>query len=155
MAEDVRRNSHTRWNAARVREIRDWLRVLWSGTFPATDPRDLGRLGEKLACRELVRRGYTILETRARCRVGEIDIVARDGKFLVFVEVKTRRGDFYGHPSEAVGWRKQKKLIRLARAYAARKRLSAMVFRFDVVGVEMGTDRKPRIEVLQGAFQEV
>jgi putative endonuclease len=105
-----------------------------------------------MACRELVRQGYVIAERRVRSRLGEIDIVAWDGQTLVIVEVKTRGGARYGRPIEAVGWQKQRKLVVLARAYAARKRLSDTPIRFDVVEVEVGTGRKPRIELFRGAF---
>ena len=87
-------------------------------------------------------------------RAGEIDAVAWDGPVLVFVEVKTRRGERYGSPGEAVDPRKQRKLFTLARAYMARKRLGQAPVRFDVVAVEAWGDRKPRITVLQGAFEE-
>jgi len=72
----------------------------------------LGELGETLACEELRRRGYAILERRYRTRYGEIDIVARHGDVLVFVEVKARAGDAFGTGAEA---RFQSRLHRNAR----------------------------------------
>src|SRR6266545_7454343 len=101
-----------------------------------TDARvQLGKLGEDCACRELERRGYVILERRYRTRRGEIDIVATDGGVLVFVEVKARRGTAFGAPAEAVTWHKQRKLLQLAAAYIAAKRLPEVPCRFDVVSV--------------------
>ena len=66
------------------------------------DRQSLGKLGEDLACAELHRRGYEILERRYRTRFGEIDIVARDGDVTVFVEVKARDGDDFGGGAAAV-----------------------------------------------------
>ena len=71
----------------------------------------LGISGENLACHELARQGYAILATRYRTRVGEIDIIARDGETLVFVEVKTRSSEDFGVPAEAVTWRKQRRIV--------------------------------------------
>ena len=62
----------------------------------------LGRIGEDLACRELETRGYVILERRYRRRGGEIDIIARDGETMVFVEVKAREGKDFGDAAESV-----------------------------------------------------
>lgn len=118
------------------------------------DPKELGRYGEDVACGELERRGYVVLERRARSRVGEIDIVARDGAVLVFVEVKTRRTTQFGLPAEAVGWTKQRRLIRLAKLYAARKGWGERPVRFDVVGILVSPGGRPRVEVIRGAFQE-
>jgi len=71
----------------------------------------LGLHGEDLACAELRRRGYAILERRYRTRHGEIDIVAREGEVVVFVEVKTRAGDRFGDGAAAVtGW-KQRRIV--------------------------------------------
>jgi putative endonuclease len=124
------------------------------GRHVAGEPQNLGRYGEDLACRELKRRGYRIIERRARCRLGEIDIVAWDGPVLVFIEVKARRGDRFGSPFEAVDWRKQKKIIKLAQMYTARRRLHSVEVRFDIVGVELDSYRKPRVELIQGAFED-
>ena len=74
----------------------------------------LGRTGERLAAEELIRAGYRILECNFYCRYGEIDLVAEHGHDLVFVEVKTRRGNAYGLPEESVTVRKQRKLIQTA-----------------------------------------
>ncbi|MFL5653068.1 MAG: YraN family protein, partial [Ktedonobacteraceae bacterium] len=74
----------------------------------------LGRTGERLAAEELARRGYRILEQNFRCSHGEIDLVAEDEHDLIFVEVKTRRGNKYGLPEEAVTYRKRQKLVQVA-----------------------------------------
>ena len=111
----------------------------------------LGELGETLACDELQRRGYAILERRYRTRYGEIDIVARHGEVLVFVEVKARAGDAFGSGAEAVTPYKQRRVARMAADFLVRRRLQDRPCRFDVVSVAMGEER-PRIEVFAGAF---
>jgi putative endonuclease len=127
---------------------------LFLGGQPSGSPDSLslGRRGEDLAVRALKKKDYRILARRERSRLGEIDIVARDGKVLVFVEVKTRRGHRFGAPIEAVDHRKQKKLTRLALAYAARRGWSESPMRFDVVGVEFPADRRPQVRIYQNAF---
>jgi len=112
---------------------------------------DLGLRGELLAAKELKRRGYEIVETRWRCRVGEIDIVARDGDTVVIVEVKTRsRNDLFA-PSDAVDRHKRRKLIQLAHAYGTR--LSDDVpIRFDIVAVTAPPGKRPQIELFRDAF---
>ena len=141
--------------------MKDWIRACWDDfrhrlvRRPADSPdrSSLGRRGEDLAVRALKRKAYRILARRERSRLGEIDIVARDGEVLVFVEVKTRRGHRFGTPIEAVNHQKQKKLTRLALAYAARRGWSESPIRFDVVGVEFGTGRKPEVRIYQDAFE--
>jgi putative endonuclease len=112
----------------------------------------LGKTGEDLACAELRRRGYAILDRRFRTRDGEIDIVARDGSVLVFVEVKTRRSLRFGLPRAAVTADKQHRIARMAAAYLARRRPRAWSCRFDVVEITLDRDGTPRIDILTGAF---
>ena len=152
MAEEVRRLSYGHLALNRVRDFIDRLRLRSNGPFSSRDPRKLGLLGENLACRELERCGYLILERRARSRYGEIDIVARDGSVLVFIEVKTRRHNRLVPARDAVGWRKRQKLFQLAQSYAARKRWDHLPIRFDIVGVEVDSGDRPHLEVLRGAF---
>jgi putative endonuclease len=111
----------------------------------------LGKIGEDLACRELERRGYAILARRYRRRGGELDIVARDGPTLVFVEVKAREGRAFGEAAEAITLRKRRRIISLALDYMVRHRHTECACRFDVVSIEV----KPggtAIEVYQNAF---
>jgi putative endonuclease len=112
----------------------------------------LGKTGEDLACAELERRGYAILARRYRVRGGEIDIIARDGRTLVFVEVKAREGREYGGAAEAVTALKQRRIAILASQYLARHRLHDSACRFDVVAIQFDGPR-PAIEVYQNAFQ--
>jgi putative endonuclease len=82
------------------------------------DPKELGRRGEVFAVGWLTGRAYTVLARNWRCPLGELDVVARQGDDLVAVEVKTRSGDGYGAPAEAVGRDKLARLHRLIHAYA-------------------------------------
>jgi len=103
---------------------------------PARAPtRALGQTGEAAAARFLERRGLVILARNLRSRLGEIDLVARDGPTLVFVEVKARRGLPGDPPEAAVDARKRARLTRLALGYLAARRLGERSCRFDVVGV--------------------
>ena len=112
---------------------------------------DLGRTGEDLACRELQRRGYAIVARRYRCLAGELDIVARDGQTLVFVEVKTRRGSGFGRAVEAVTAAKKRKISVVAVEYLTRHNAFAHPCRFDVVAITVGAGGTT-IDVLQNAF---
>ena len=107
--------------------------------------------GEDLACRELRRHGYEILARRYRTRHGEIDIVARDGEVLVFVEVKTRTSCRFGSPLAAITHAKRRKLTLMALDYLARSSTGGVACRFDVVGVVVG-ERRPAVELVRDAF---
>jgi putative endonuclease len=111
----------------------------------------LGKLGEDLACVELAHRGYAILERRYRTRYGEIDIVARAGGSVVFVEVKAREGDEFGGGGAAVTVCKQQRIVRMAIDYLARRRMLDQPCRFDVVTVDF-EGGEPKIEVYPHAF---
>jgi putative endonuclease len=111
----------------------------------------LGILGEDLACSELRRRGYEILERRYRTRFGEIDIVAREGIYTVFVEVKTREGAEFGDGAEAMTEWKQRRVANMAVDYIARNDLHDRPCRFDVVVVTM-TDGESSVELYPHAF---
>ncbi len=111
----------------------------------------LGSLGESLACTALEQQGYAIIATRYRTRAGEIDIVARDGGCLVFVEVKARRHTECGTPAEAVTPRKQRRIIAMARDFMARHQSDATSCRFDVVAVLL-PDGDPEIDIIRNAF---
>jgi putative endonuclease len=112
----------------------------------------LGKTGEDLACAELRRRGYEIVARRYRVRGGEIDIVARDGATLVFVEVKAREAGGYGDAAEAVTPLKQRRLVWLARHYLMTARLHDCPCRFDVVAVRVDGGGAAAIEVYPNAF---
>jgi len=111
----------------------------------------LGKTGEDLACAELEKRGYAIIARRYRRRGGEIDIIAREGETIVFVEVKAREGHAFGEAAEAVTRFKRRRLTQLAVDYMARHRLPNRPCRFDVVSIHFDSGR-PKIEVFQNAF---
>ncbi|MCG6924606.1 MAG: YraN family protein, partial [Acidobacteria bacterium] len=95
-----------------------------------------GTAGEERACAHLQRGGLAILERNFRCRVGEIDIVAREGDTIVFVEVKERGDASHGTAVEAVTPAKRSRVIRAAELWAARHGHSESTVRFDVVGID-------------------
>ena len=113
----------------------------------------LGKLGENLACTALTQRGYAIIATRYRTKLGEIDIVARDGDTTVFVEVKARAGDEFGGAAAAVTAWKQRKVALMAMDYVARHRLEDRPCRFDVVTVDVVDGQPPRLEIYMNAFE--
>lgn len=113
----------------------------------------LGRRGEEQAARYLKKQGLRILTRGYRTRLGEIDLVAREGDSLVFVEVKTRRS---GRPAEAVTPRKQRRIIRAASRFVRFHRLleANVPCRFDVVGVTWPEgNKRPEIQHYRGAFE--
>jgi putative endonuclease len=113
---------------------------------------DLCRFGEEEACRFLKKKGLKILERNYAIRAGEIDVVARAGKTMVFIEVKTRSSSALAKPYEAVGFRKRKKLKSAARMYIQERNLRNLEYRFDVISIIINSSLQPEIEWLQGAF---
>jgi putative endonuclease len=107
----------------------------------------LGAHGEDLAADWYERHGYEVVARNWRCRAGELDLVVRRGRELVFVEVKTRSSDRFGLPAEAVTARKQQRLRGLAVRFLAEAGGGASSLRFDVVAVLGG-----RIQVIEAAF---
>ncbi len=119
-------------------------------------PRTLGERGEAIAARYLRRRRFRIIGRGVRTGLGELDLVAVDGRTVVFVEVKTRRSDQYGSPAEAVDLKKQRRLTRLAVTYLKRHGLLEYPARFDVVAILWPEDqRRPAIEHFENAFEAV
>jgi len=125
----------------------------WFRVFP---PKTLGRRGEEAAARFLKRLGYKILARSRRLAPGELDLVALDGRTIVFVEVKTRTSADVGHPAEAVDAVKQRKLTRLAVTFLKRHGLLEYPARFDVVAITWpDNSRRPVIEHFKNAFDAV
>jgi putative endonuclease len=111
-----------------------------------------GKRGEDLACEELTRRGYSIVDRRFRTRCGELDIVAKDGDVVVFVEVKARSGCGFGAPFESLTWQKRRRLSAMAESYLFLKRLSGVACRFDVVSI-LESRGGCTVELIRGAFE--
>ena len=120
----------------------------------------LGELGERVAARWLVRRGWRVLAHRFRSGHRDLDLVVRRGRTVAFVEVKTRRAadggtraaEAFGGPVGAVTWRKQRELARSAWVWMDRHGGPRTVYRFDVVGV-LVTPRGVRIRHIADAFR--
>ncbi|PPL16511.1 YraN family protein [Microterricola pindariensis] len=110
----------------------------------------LGRYGEQQAVRYLESTGYRVLERNWRCRHGEIDVVAELRGQLVFVEVKTRTSDAFGHPFEAITAAKLRRMHVLARLWCAAHPGATGSVRLDVIGVLAPGGSLPRIEHLEG-----
>ena len=117
-----------------------------------TTSKAVGILGERLAFSYLRKRGYKILLANYVSPVGEIDLVARDGSSLVFVEVKTRRSEAMGVPAESVTFRKRRQIVKAAQYYLKEYNLFDRDCRFDVVSIYLFSETEPRIELIQNAF---
>lgn len=110
--------------------------------------REMGTAGELMAVDYLKRNGYNIVKKNYRCRLGEIDIIARKDKTTVFIEVKRRSSSKMGMPHEAVEYRKQRQIIKVAFYYAQKYRQFDSSMRFDVVEILGG-----QINHMVNAFQ--
>lgn len=112
----------------------------------------LGKKGEGLAAEFLIGQGYTILERNYTCFCGEIDLIARHNRTLIFIEVKTRSSENFGHPTEAVTHQKQRKITQVAEHYLLTHDEDADG-RFDVISVILPKSHPPRIEHIANAFE--
>jgi putative endonuclease len=131
--------------------LRDAVYRLKTRLFPK---QSLGQRGERAAAKFLRRKRYKVLHRGYRILGGELDIVAVDGRTVVFIEVKTRVSHHAGSPAEAVDIHKQRQLTQLALAYLRRYHLLDYSARFDVVAIIWPTDqRRPKIEHIKNAFE--
>jgi putative endonuclease len=121
------------------------LPLFWYSVLP------FWRRSEILAAAYLRSLGYRLIASGYRVRDGEVDLIAKEGDILVFIEVKSRRSS--DPPEDAVNLRKKQRIIRAARAYMARHKLHEVPFRFDVVGVNSVAGRKPEFRLLRDAFR--
>jgi len=113
-----------------------------------------GKLGEDAAVVFLKQQGLQVLTQNFRCPLGEIDLVARDGETLVFVEVKSRFGNRFGLPQELVSRPKQRRLTRLAHWYLKCHRMENRPARFDVVAITW-QEARPDITWIPNAFEAI
>ena len=111
-----------------------------------------GEQGESLAVWYLKKNGYKILEQNYRTKLGEIDIIAKEKKTLVFVEVKTRKSVLYGNPKWAVTPKKQRNISMVALTYLKATKQSDARARFDVVAITSNQD-EPQVEIVKNAFE--
>jgi putative endonuclease len=117
-----------------------------------TRNKTLGARGEEIAASYLRGQKFTIIERNFRCKGGEVDIVARDGKTFVFVEVKARSSLSFGSPQASVTPFKQRQISKAALTWLAKNRLKDVNARFDVIAIILKDHEVPQIEHLRNAF---
>jgi putative endonuclease len=118
----------------------------------AMDNKSLGERGEEIAAAYLKGLKFTIVERNFRCKAGEVDIIAREGKTLVFVEVKTRRNLSFGPPQLALTPFKQRQISKAALTWLAKKKLFGASARFDVIAILLPDHEVPIIDHIRNAF---
>jgi len=111
----------------------------------------LGELGERVAARWLVRAGWRVIAHRFRSGHRDVDLIVERGGTVAFVEVKARRTAGAGGPVAAVGWRKQRELVRSAQVWISRHGAPDRAYRFDVIGVLIEGPRA-RVRHVENAF---
>jgi putative endonuclease len=119
---------------------------------PRLPTQQIGALGEKMAAAELEAAGFTILARNYRCASGELDLIARDGEVIVFVEVKTRSSAAFGLPRDAVTPAKRRKMARAASHYLLSHVENECPYRADIVEVALVRGRVAAVRHLRGAF---
>lgn len=112
--------------------------------------KEKGALGEDIAVKYLMSKGYSIIDRNYRTSIGEIDIIAIKDNVLVFIEVKARTNLNYGYPYEAVNWKKQEKIIKSSYIYIKYKNLYKYQIRYDIIQVYL--QKKPKINHIENAF---
>jgi putative endonuclease len=121
------------------------------GHEPRREKKELGKKGEEKALRFLKKKGYRIIEQNYVCKMGEMDIIAKEKDTLVFVEVKTRTSTAFGLPQLAVTPFKQRQLSKVALYFLKEKKLEDIKARFDVVAILLPPE-KEQIELIRDAF---
>ena len=96
---------------------------------------ELGHRSEDLACAHLCARGWTILARNYRAGHKEVDIIARSGNTIAFIEVKARASDEWGHPLEAINWAKRREVAHVARAWLREHAAAGLEYRFDAIAI--------------------
>ena len=124
-----------------------------SQTNPKSANRKKGDAGELVAYDFLRSNGYRIVARKYKRRSGEIDLIGWDKDFLAFIEVKFRAHLEHGRPEEAVDFRKQKQICRVAKEYRITHRLHDINYRFDIVSIQ-GSGREQSLRLIKDAFKE-
>jgi putative endonuclease len=119
---------------------------------PKSGNSSLGSMGESIAATFLKGAGFSIVERNFRCVCGELDIIARDGRTIVFIEVKCRNNETYGSPQLAVTAFKQRQISKAALVWLSKRRLYDAEARFDVVAILLREGALPEIEHIRNAF---
>ena len=114
----------------------------------------LGNLGEDIACKFILNKGYEIVERNFYCRQGEIDIIAKDNEFLVFIEVKTRKNENYGRAIDAITFYKKKHFINSIEYYLYKNRIKNIPIRIDVIEVYEKSQNKFFINHVKNAIEK-
>ena len=115
---------------------------------------ELGRKGEEIALKYLTDKGYELIARNYRFkRFGELDLIMKDDKYLVFVEVRTKKNTLFGTPIETVDYAKRRQIEKMAHLYFTKEKIPEDTFcRFDVIGVVLPDNAEPSIEHIQDAF---
>ncbi len=122
----------------------------------ALSRRERGALGEKIALDFLIERNFSIIERNFRCREGEIDIIARDGDYLVFVEVRAKTSPNMGTPEESITPAKGQRLVTLAQTYIQLHENLPAQWRIDIVAIDMDSLGRPaRVELIENAISDI
>jgi putative endonuclease len=115
----------------------------------------IGTLGENIAKNYLEKKGYKILETNYKTKIGEIDIIAQKGKNLVFIEVKTITTKENFLPEDKVNHRKKTKLINLVKFYLQEKKINFDIpLQIDVIGIKLGKDKESEIQHFENVIED-
>ena len=113
--------------------------------------KQVGNKGESLAEDYIKRKGYKIIQRNYRCRLGEIDIIAKDDDTIVFIEVRTKQNENFGSPQDSVTSTKMSKISKTALSFIQEKNLSGFSYRFDFIAITF-SQGKPNIEHIENAF---
>lgn len=117
----------------------------------------IGALGEEAAALVLRKKGYKIIERNYRSKMGEIDIIAKDGEYTCFVEVRLRKNNSYGSPADSINEGKRQRIIRTAQLYAMEKGIFDTPMRFDVVLINAvakeNSLKNVHLEIIKDAFR--
>jgi putative endonuclease len=117
------------------------------------EPHAFGRACEALAAESLVAAGWRIIERNYRFGRREVDLIASRHAVIAFIEVKGRRGDGYGHPLEAITWRKRHEIRLVAEHWIARHGRAGQIYRFDAIAVTAGAGTRPVVEHVEDAWR--
>lgn len=117
----------------------------------------IGQKGEETAVKILKKQGYKIIERNFRTKMGEIDIIAMDGEYTCFVEVRLRKNNDYGSPADTIDARKRRRIMNTAKYYAQKKRIYDSPMRFDAVLINADSFGEElsniNVEVIRDAFR--
>ena len=114
----------------------------------------LGKKGDDIALNYLTEKGYELVARNYRfSRYGELDLVMKDGNYLVFIEVRTKKNKLYGSPLETIDYDKRRQIEKMAQLFLVKEKLSQDTFcRFDAIGIILSNNNEPEIEHIQDAF---